>query len=584
MVTLVYRFGVFSVDVLRAEMRQGDAVVPLRPKCFAMLEYLVEHADRLVTKDELLGAVWPNVVVTEDSLTRCISEVRAVLGDGAQQIIKTVARRGYVFAAPVIVENADQKLLSALDARPTKTVAADVVTSSIPGSGSTPAIRPSPPPSESAKRRFPPVGAAFAASLLGVALVWAIWLQHEPPAPGRMTLVVLPFTSPTGDPVQSALADSVSEDMTLALARLHGATVIATGTAFTYKGRAVDPKTVGAELGVRYVLQGSLLRKLDAIQVNAQLVETATAKSVWSDQIVVARVDWPRAQDEIVVRLANALDFAVVRADIERTKRNAPANLDAEDLAMQCAVAATVKQGESGAPSFELCHRALQIDPGNTRALVQLASYHGERVERMQSPDPAKDVAQARAWVDRALDADPLYYAAHCANATVLGAEHKVREALVAAERCEALNPSYARVYRILATLHFFLAEPEKSLDYAERGIRLSPRDPQLAEFMLFKGFANMMLRRDEEALRWLRQADAAWPGTPSILLPLTSALSLTGHHVDASKVLAYYLASKRTRLKTLAQLNYSPDGNPGFEAFADRYREGLRRAGMPEH
>ena len=578
MATRVYRFGVFSVDALRAEVRQGDAVVPLRPKCFAMLEYLVEHADRLVTKDELLGAVWPGVVVTEDSLTRCISEVRAVLGDGAQQIIKTVARRGYVFAAPVVVHCADPE---PGDAVLGETPASDVA-SGIGVADPTPAIAPSTPPAKSARRLVPALGAAFAASLLAMALVSAAWFRDERPAPARMTLVVLPFASPTGDPVQSALADSVSDDLTLALARLHGATVIATGTAFTYKGRAVDPKTVGAELGVRYVLQGSLLRKADAIRVNVQLVETSTAKSVWSDQVVVARVDWPRVEDEIVVRLASALDFAVVQADIERAKR-APANLDAEDLAMQCAVAATVQQGESGAPSFELCHRALQIDPGNTRALVQLATYHGELVERMQSPDPAGDVARSRDWVDRALDADPFYYAAHCANATVLGAEHKMREALLAAERCEELNPSYARAYRILATLHFFLAEPEKSLEYLERGMRLSPRDPQLVEFVLFKGFANLMLGRDEEALRWLRQADAAWPGTPSILLPLTSALSLTGRHADASRVLAYYLASKRTRLKTLAQLNYSPDGNAAFGAFADRYRDGLRRAGMPE-
>ena len=183
----------------------------------------------------------------------------------------------------------------------------------------------------------------------------------------------------------------------------------------------------------------------------------------------------------------------------------------------------------------------------------------------------------------RALDADPTYDMAHCTNAVVLGAEHQVRPALVAAERCRALNPSSARAYRTLATLHFFLAEPERTIEFADRGMSLSPRDPQLAAFLLFKGWACLMLQRDEEALTWLRRAAVTSIDSPSIMVPLISTLALTGRDAEARETLARYLSLKRTRMRTLAQWNHTPEASPAFAIFDERFKSGLRRAGMPE-
>ena len=140
-----------------------------------------------------------------------------------------------------------------------------------------------------------------------------------------------------------------------------------------------------------------------------------------------------------------------------------------------------------------------------------------------------------------------------------------------------------ARAYRILATQHFFLAEPEQTLKWVERGMRLSPRDPSMAAFLLFRGWAHLMLQQDDQALTWLRQADAASPDTPSILAPLISVLALTGHDEEARATLARYLANVRTHARTIAQWQNSADPNIEFERFAKRFKSGLRQAGMAE-
>lgn len=598
MSTNAYRFDRFTVDVLRACVYRDDAAVPLRPKSFALLEYLVAHADRLVTKDELMSALWPKMIVTDDSLTRCVSEVRAAIGDTAQQMIKTVARRGYVFAEAVTeIIGADarrREQTPEVEPAESNTATSPVATGQAPRLSGVGVVRPpslmsspaSPHIGSSSRRRVP---VAVILALLAVGLLSGLvvlqWLAHARTSsmPPRMTMVVLPFANLGGDPGQTYLGDALTEDLTAALSRLHGATVIASGTAFTYKNRVVDPRSVGADLDVRYVVQGSVAQTVDGLRVHAGLVDARDAKSLWSDEYDVNRAELPRARDQIVARLANALDVVIVRADSERSSRVTPAEVDAEDLAMRCAAASHVNQGESNVPSYSLCKQALELDPRNVRALVQLAIYQGERVERNQSPEPAADLARARDWVDRALAADPLYAEAHCANAIVRAAEHKLPDALAAAERCRVLNPSSARALRTLAVMHFFLVEPERTIEFCDRGLVLSPRDPSLAAFMLFKGWAYAMMKRDEDALFWLRKADTAAPATPSIMLPLVSMLALTGHDTEARETLTRYLTSSRARTRTLAQWAHAPNDSAAFLAFADRFKEGLRKAGMPD-
>src|SRR6266478_3322526 len=190
----VLGFEGYTLDLIRGCIRDASGEIELRPKSFELLCYLVGNAGRLVPKDELVNVVWPNIIVSDDSLARCVSDVRHVLNDRDRHIIKTVPRRGYLFAAPVTIS-----------------------------------------PSEA----VPPL------------------LVATPP---RLSIVVLPFTNLSSDPEQEYFADGITDDLTTDLSRVDGSFVIACSTAFTYKGKSTDVKRVGRELGVRYVLEGSVRR------------------------------------------------------------------------------------------------------------------------------------------------------------------------------------------------------------------------------------------------------------------------------------------------------------------------------------
>lgn len=326
-----------------------------------------------------------------------------------------------------------------------------------------------------------------------------------------------------------------------------------------------------------------MLRSDERLRISARLVDTRNSSTLWSDQFDAQRADLMQTQDEIVVRLANALDAELVLADSRRSLLPGAASLDAEDLAMQCEAAWFSQSAEIDAPSLQPCEQALRMDPRNVRALVRLATYHANRVSRVQSPDSRADLARARELVERALAVAPDDYAAHCAKAVVLEGERRIREAIAAAERCLALNPSHAAAYRVLAIDHFFLAQPEKTLEFVDRGMRVSPRAPNMRAFLTFKGWAYFMMQRDEDALTWLRRAAAAAPENPPIWAAMTSVLALTGHDVEARAALARYLALNGTRTRTIAQWDHMPDDNAAFKRFDARFKDGLRKAGMPE-
>ncbi len=534
-----FRFGEFTIDTGRATLTRSGAAVALRPKSFALLEYLVRHAGILVSKDELLGAVWAGVAVTDDSLTRCISEVRAALSDSNQQIIKTVARRGYLFDAPL-----DQ---------------------------------PHAAPPRARKRKY--VVPALAALVVAVAAlaISAVFVVQRPPE--RLSLIVLPFASLGPDEGQSALADAITDELTGALARGRSLHVIATGTALTFKGTPVDARRVGTDIGVRYAVEGSVQRIGDRLRIGARLVDTATSANLWAEQFDVDRGDRAKVQDEIVLRLANVLDVEVVRADGQREI----VNPQAEDLALQCVASGRSQAGELRERSLAYCEQALKQDPRNVRALVQLAAAHAGRVSRGQTLEPAADLAAAAQYAALALDVAPSDSDAHCAQASVLEGQRHLRAAIAEAQRCLELNPSNANAYRELAIQHFFLAEPARTLEYAKRGMLLSPRDPRLSVFLLFKGWALLQQNSADEALIWLRRAQAAQADSPNILLALIVALQQTGRDEEARSTMANYLGLTRTRARTIEQFDHRPDANLAFASFAERTNTSLRNAGMPE-
>jgi TolB-like protein/Tfp pilus assembly protein PilF len=469
-----------------------------------------------------------------------VSDVRLVLNDSDQRIIKTMLRRGYLFAAPVSV--------AAMDSR-----------------------------------------AAGTSSQVGV-------IDHDgsalagksgarAPAP-RFSLVVLPFTNLSGDPAQDHVADVITEGLTTYLSRIRDAFVIARGTALTYKGKARDVRQIGQELGVRYVLAGGEHHSGSRVRVSAQLIDVETGAHLWADQFDADRVDLLQMQDDIVTRLARALQIELAAVEAARISRTQGASQNAEDLALH-GEAIFLRYGpsrEESEAAFDLCERALKLDPSNVRALGILAEKFATRVAGMQSTDREGDIRRADELASRALAIEPSSYHAHHAKARILIGQRRAEEAMIEAERSLRLNPSFIPTYLALCQAHLISGLPQKTIEYANRAMRLSPPDPYLYVFYAQEGLAHIMLRQDDRAIACLRRAVANNPEFPTPVAYLAATLALTGQDAEARQTLKQYLSLRGTKTRTIAAwraMAYSD--NPIYLALRERIHEGLRKVGMPE-
>jgi adenylate cyclase len=433
------------------------------------------------------------------------------------------------------------------------------------------------------------VALAIAAAIV---LALGVWLAVRPasvPHPvassPRLSIVVLPFTNLGGDASQDYLADVITAELTAALSRVPGTFVIAGSTSFTYKGKPTDVRQIGKELSVRYVLEGSAQRSGDRVRVNAQLIDARTGAHLWADQFDEGRADLLTMQDEIVLRLARALQIKLLQADVAHVEGALSSNLDAEDLAMRCEASSFRPDVGLPADGLSLCRRAVQMDERNVRALVLLAWDLSNRVSATQSADRGADIRRADELVSRALAISSDNYLGHCVKGQVLEAQQRFDQAILEAEHCLALNPSYVLGYFYLAVQNFFLGRPEKTLEYLEIGLGLSPRDPQTSLFYLFKGWAYLQLRQYDQSVQWLRRTVAAGAQYPTAQLALASALALSGHDVEARDTIQHYLTLGGTTTKTLAQFKEqrTRSSAPLFLDFEQNFFDGLRKAGIPE-
>jgi adenylate cyclase len=450
------------------------------------------------------------------------------------------------------------------------------------------------PPAAAAPRRrrwalwSAAAAAVLAAVLLAVgagSLLGPFGEREAAPAP-RFSIVVLPFTT-LGDPGQDYLADIITEELTTGLSRIQGMFVIAGSTAFTYKGKAADVRQIGRDLGVRYVLEGSEQHSGNRVRVNAQLISAETGAHLWADQFDADKTEMLDMQDEIVTRLARTLQLQLVEIESARIAHARPANLGAEDLAMRCAATLFyVKPGSAEAEgAYALCEQAVKMDPQNARALSTLSFKYIDQVVTLQSRDREGDIRQGEALVSHALDIDPNLAQAHFAKAQLLLTQRRFDEAIAEAERVLALDPSFVGAYNTLSIGSSFLGQPDKGLAYAEKGIRLSPRDPYIYFLQFEKGFALAMLGRDSEALEWLTLAADAAPEWPVAQAVRASLLALTDHPEEAKVTLERYLSLKATTAKTIEQWRSQVlSASPGYVVFARRLVDGLRRAGMPDN
>src|SRR5215470_12088000 len=314
----MFRFEGYTLDIACGALRTGDRDLELRPKAFEVLRYLLENADRIVTKQELMKAVWPNVIVTDQALTHCVGEVRQAIGDSEQTLIKNIPRRGYRFAAPVL------------------RVATGAAATS-PDSG---------PRSQS------------------------LLLD-------RPSVAVLPFANLSGDPQQDYFSDGIAEDITTELSRFSELMVIGRNSAFQYKGKAVDLRQIGRELDARYVLEGSVRRSGDRIRITAQLVDAATGTHRWGERYDRELHDVFAVQDEVARAIVVILAAHVNHAEIERTLLKPPAAWEAYEYYLRGLEAFLLHTNRRTKASLyearRLLEQSLAIDPRYARAAAKLA-------------------------------------------------------------------------------------------------------------------------------------------------------------------------------------------------------------------
>src|SRR3984885_1472485 len=432
--------------------------------------------------------------------------------------------------------------------------------------------------------------AGMAAVLVVAAGLWLGFKPAKEPSPAgsapRLSMVVLPFTNLSGDPAQDYLADVITEELTTALSRIRGAFVIARSTAFTYKGKPLDVKQIGKELGVRYALEGSAQYSGSKVRVTAQFIDAETGAHLWADQFDADRSDLLEMQDEIVVHLSRALGFQFLAVGIASGDRTRPENLNAQDLAMRC-IADVIKGPASWGSAASFCDRALEIDPRNVVALGQSAWFIIFPVILGQSDDPIAAPRRADELASRALAIDLNFDGAHLAKAWVLMAQNRQEESIVEAERSLALNPSNVDAYLVLGVANNFLCRPERVFEAIDKAIRLSPRDPALGGFYEVKGEAYFVMRQDDSAIELIRRS-AATPQSvdPYAALMLASAFALSGRQAEAGEAIKAYLADSQAKSRTISQFQtqqLAMADNPRWLAYNERFAEGLRKAGLPE-
>jgi adenylate cyclase len=332
---------------------------------------------------------------------------------------------------------------------------------------------------------------------------------EAPTEAARLSIVVLPFTNLSNDPAQDYFADGVTENLTTELSRLHNSFVIARNTAFTFKGKTLDAKAIGKELGVRYVLEGSVQRDGTRVRVNAQLIDAESGAHVWADRFEEDLVDLFKLQDEVVARLARALQVELVNAEAQRSLHDRPRNPDAVDLTMRGS--ALLNQSFTKANRLEarnLFEQAMTLDPTNADALAGAAYVDSSDYVLGLSEQSVDMYARAMQRANQALLLDPDQATAHYTKARLLIFRAKPNDAASAneiiseAEASLRADPSFAGAYWAMANGEMFLGGYEQGMSNLEQAMRISPRDSNIGVWHMDMGRDLLALRRYDAAVQ----------------------------------------------------------------------------------
>ena len=529
-VEVQFVFEDYVLDPDRRELTRGFEVIAIGPQVFDLLVYLVQNRERVVSRDGLLHAVWGGRIVSESTLTTHINAVRKAIGDSGveQRLIRTVARKGFRFVGEV------REAQSSGDFSPLKTETAS--------SDETPA--------------------------------------HALALPDKPSIAILPFQNLSGDAEQEYFADGVVEDITSALSRIRWLFVIARNSSFTYKGRTVDVKQVGRELGVGYLLEGSVRKATNQVRITGQLIDATTGGHLWADRFGGTLDDIFELQDQITVSVVGAIAPQLERAEIERAKRKPTESLDAYDYYLRGT--ANLHQGTRQAinEALPLFYKAIQLDPDFASAYGMAAWCHFWRKVNGWMTDRPQEVVEGARLARRAVelgkdDAVALTRGGH-ALAHLVG---DLDGGIALLDRALVLNPNLAAAWFLGGFLRAWRGESDGAIKYFEQAMRLSPLDPEMYRMQAGMAVAHLFAGRFDTASSW---AEKAYRDLPSFLMVvgiIAASHALAGRTDEARRAL-HHLRQLDPALRISNLKDWLPIRRPEDLA---TFTDGLRRAGLPE-
>jgi len=522
-----YLFEDFALDVERRELLRRGTVIPIEPKVFDLLAYIIQNRDRVISRDNLLQSVWEGRIVSEAAQTTCINGARRALGDSGdeQRLIRTLPRKGIRFVGSVRIEQ-----------------------------GSLGATASAAPPSQRP------------------ALV----------LPDKPSMAVLPFANMSGDPEQEYFADGMTDDIITELSRFSDLFVIARNSSFQYKGKAVDVRQVGRELGVRYVLEGGIRRAGNRMRINAQLVDAATGAHLWAERYDRQVDDLFVIQDQVVRAIAPVLVAHVNKAEVERTLLKPPSTWAAHDLYLRGAD--TLRAFLSSYEGTELhaarkfLEQSLAADPNYARANVDLSFTHFTAWLNPVDGDFLKPEAldHAYALARKAMQLDPNLPVCRAQLGMVLTFRRRHDEAIAEFERAQGLNPNF-NDWRFANSL-VYAGDAARAVEVADTIVRLDPFYVPIAGG--FRGLAYYMLKRYDTAIASLSEAAGRSPRHRPVRQWLGAAYAQAGQLEDARNEAAAVLDIQPDYTIQGMARHFSP-----FRRLIDAEHlfDGLRKAGLPD-
>ena len=444
-----YLFEDYALDTDRRELRRGADVVPTTPQVFDLLDFLIRNRERVVSKDDLVIAIWQGRTVSNAALTTRLNAARSAIGDSGekQRFIKTLPRKGVHFVGAVQDTN-----------RPTGTAALS-----------------------DSHAESPETALAL---------------------PDKPSIAVLPFENMSGDPEQEYFADGMVEEITTALSRFKWLFVIARNSSFTFKGKVVDVKEVGRRLGVRYVLEGSVRKASGKVRITGQLIDAMTGAHIWADRFERELTDVFALQDEVAVAVVSVIQPKLLQTEITMATRRRPENLTAYDYYLRAMPQYYLTTGEGLAEALRLARRALELDPRFGLAASLAGRCHMLNVLFGYAVDPQFECKEAIRLVRLALsldDSDPDTLArASVVSAYMAG---DCEGAIEMADRAVALNPNSFIASASRGWVYKIAGLSDEAVRSWERAMRMSPVDPQLHMAFLGMAMAYIEVRRFDESI-----------------------------------------------------------------------------------